>query len=89
MMVNDNSFLGYGSPQALEKAITAEEDDHFIVRENLLFAGVCSDLPQEEVVARMARRVCGTSGGWQLCESVEQGKACEEKLGYKHYIFEC
>lgn len=54
----DKPFLGYDSPQGLEAAIKAVEDEHFQVRESLCFAVVCSDLPQKEVIARMRRRPC-------------------------------
>ena len=48
--LTERSFLGYGSPEALEKAITAGEGDDFTVyREGLLYASVCSSLPTEEV----------------------------------------
>jgi hypothetical protein len=86
-------YFGTGSPQALEAAIRKDEDEHFTVKEDLLFAVACSDLPQEEVVVRMARRICGTSGGWQLSKDEEhtnlQGSPCSEHSGFKHYIFVC
>ena len=60
-MIGRSNFAGYGSPEKLEKAITAEEDERFTVyTEGLCYASVCSNLPQEEVIARMRRRPSGT-----------------------------
>ena len=79
-------YLGYGSPEALEAALR-EKDAHFeVVLESLCFLTVCSDLPQDEVVARMRKRPSGTSGGWQLSD--EPTAVCLEKPTHKHYLFE-
>ena len=86
-MGKDKPYLGYGSPAALE-AVLREKDEHLeVVKETLCFAVVCSDLPQEEVVTRMRRRPCGTSGGWQLSAALAS-VPCSEKLTHKHYLFE-
>ena len=79
-------YLGYGSPEALEAALS-EKDAHFeVIGESLCFATVCSDLPPDEVVARMSKRPSGTSGGWQLSD--EPSAVCLEKPTHKHYLFE-
>lgn len=80
-------YLGYGSPEALEAALS-EKDAHFeVTRELLLFAVVCSDLPLKEVVKRMRKRPCGTTGGWQL-DKDSPPVACSERPTHKHYLFE-
>ena len=90
------SYLGYGSPEKLEKAITQEEDEDFVVyAEGLLYLSVCSSLPQEEVEARMHRRISGASGGWTLAEKLFRwGEPnpcpCDMKPEtHKHYLFVC
>jgi len=87
-------FLGFGSPEALEAAITKEEDDEFVVyAEGVFYASVCSCLPESEVVARMARRPSGTSSGWTLTEEgIKDGTPnpcpCDEKPStHQHYLF--
>ena len=86
--MSKEGFLGYGSPQALEAAIKAQDDNHLsVVAESLLYIMVCSDLPEEEVIGRMRRRICGTSGGWQFTKEPTQD--CSEKQGFRHYLFVC
>ncbi len=87
--MSKKSYMGYGSPQALEAALNIKDEHIQIIKETLLYTQVCSDLPQTEVVARMAQRISGTSGGWQLSGGIEQGVQCSEKPGFKHYLFEC
>lgn len=87
--MTNKSFMGHGSPQALEAALDAKDEHFEVAREDLLFSIACSDLPQEEVVQRMANRPSGTSAGWVLAEHPLQGSPCREKPGFKHYIFEC
>ena len=89
-------YMGYGTPEALEAAITADEDDDFTVyAEGLLYASVCSSLGKEETVARMARRPSGV-GGWMLSDDEEfpQGQPnpcpCDQRPGtHQHYLFGC
>ena len=93
--MTERSFLGYGSPEALEKAITAGEGDDFTVYgEGLLYASVCSSLPPEEVKRRMGTRPSGTRGGWQLSENKTfrggQPNPCpcdDHPQTHKHYLF--
>ena len=87
-------FMGYGSPQALEAAIKSSEDEHLVVyREGLCYSSVCSDLPQVEVVARMAHRICGTTNGWTLAEeNFNDGQPnpspCDKRPAtHKHFLF--
>ena len=88
-----SAFMGYGSPEKLNAAITAEEDEAFVVySEGLLFASVCSNLPQEEVESRMRRRINGTTGGWNLSdENFSGGESnpcqCTDHEDRKHYLF--
>ena len=93
MMTN---FMGYGSPERLEQAITAEEGEDFVVYgEGLIYASVCSSLAQDEVVARMHRRLCGTHAGWGLSDKAfKTGEPnpcpCDNQPEtHKHYLFEC
>ena len=89
------SYLGYGSAEKLEAALTREEGADFMVyTEGLCYASVCSSLAQAEVVARMRRRPCGTTGGWVLSDHKEfaEGKPnpcpCEQHpKTHKHYLF--
>lgn len=91
-----DSFMGYGSPQALEDAIKEGEGPDFMVYgEGLLYASVCSSLPQEEVEARMAARPCGTSMGWTISEAEEfadgqsNPRPCDtDPETRKHYLFD-
>ena len=90
------SYLGYGSPEKLEKAIIQEEDKDFVVyAEGLLYLSVCSSLPQQEVEARMRRRPSGTKNGWGLAdEPFRSGEPnpcpCDMKPEtHKHYLFVC
>lgn len=87
--MSKDKYRGYGSPQALEAALSAKDEHFEVAREELLFCVVCSDLSQEEVVARMRDRPSGTSAGWVLAEHPLQGSDCNEKPGFKHYLFEC
>ena len=87
-------FLDYGSPQALEAAIKATEDEHFVVYDRLLFATVCSDLPIRVVKRRMVTRPCGTSGGWTfvtdktLSGGVPNPYPCDRHpKTHRHYLF--
>ena len=89
------SFLGYGTPEALEKAITMGEGDDFTVYvEGLFYASVCSSLPLEEVKRRMKARLSGTTCGWQLSEDTtfsgcqSNPSPCEKHPEtHKHYLF--
>jgi len=91
------NFMGYGSPEALEAAITAEEGDDFTVyREGLLNASVCSSLGLEATVERMARRISGTTVGWILSEdenfATGQSNPCpceQQPKTHQHYLFNC
>ena len=88
--MNKESFLGYGSPQAIEATIRSNKDEHLeMFQEGLCKAIVCSDLFLEEVVSRMAKRPSGTKGGWQLVSDSRRGISCRSKVGFKHYLFEC
>lgn len=88
-----SNYAGYGSPEKLEQAIRAEEGPDFIVHEALCFATVCSDLPQEEVEARMHRRPCGTRTGWAFSEAefspgIPNPCPCKDNPDtHKHYLF--
>ena len=90
------AFMGYGSPEELEKAITKDEDADFTVyTEGLCYASVCSSLPVEEVVARMARRLSGVNA-WALSKKVtfSGGEpnpcSCEDYPETRqHFLFEC
>lgn len=88
-------FLGYGSPEALEAAITAGEGENFTVNEHFLFSVACSSLSKDEVIARMARRPCGTRHGWQFSEETfPKGEPNPCPCGkfpetHKHYLFAC
>ena len=91
------NFIGYGSPEALEAAITAEEGDDFtIYSEGLVNASVCSSLGLEETVARMQRRISGTDAGFILSEnknfSTGQTNPCpceRNPKTHQHYLFHC
>ena len=91
------SFLGYGSPEALEQAIKAGEGEDFtIYRQGICMASVCSSLGKEETVSRMASIPSGTTAGWLFCdnETFHTGEPnpcpCNEKPEtHKHYLFEC
>ena len=87
-------FLDFGSPEALEKALTAGESEDFVVyNEGLCYASVCSSLPVEEVQARMQRRPSGTTRGWRLSEEAFAGGQpnpcpCDQRPDtHKHYVF--
>ena len=89
-------FLGYGTPEALETAIKSGEGKHLVVyREGLFNTSVCSDLAQEEVVARMARRISGTTNGWTLSTNdhfaTGQPNPCpcdKNPETHTHYLFD-
>ena len=89
------SYLGYGSAEKLEAALTREEGADFMVyTEGLCYASVCSSLDQAEVAARMCRRPSGTTGGWTLSDhnKFADGKSnpcpCElHPETHKHYLF--
>jgi len=89
------SFLGYGSAEKLEAALTREGGADFMVyTEGLCYASVCSSLDQAEVAARMCRRPSGTTGGWTLSDhnKFADGKSnpcpCElHPETHKHYLF--
>ena len=93
-MKGEGPFLGYGSPEALERAITQEESFDFQVVEGLCYATVCTSLSQDEAVARMKRRPSGTTGGWCLSdEAFADGHpnpcACDRLPDHTHYLFVC
>jgi hypothetical protein len=75
------------------KMAKKEKPQEFFVKEDLLFAVVCSSLPQEEVERRMKDRPCGTTNGWMLSEpkeGVANPSPCKEHpRTHKHYLFEC
>lgn len=91
------NFLGYGSPEKLEAAIKAQEDERLVVyTEGLCFASVCSDLAVEEVAQRMKTRISGTTHGWGFSknETFKDGEPnpcpCNRKPNtHKHFLFEC
>ena len=66
------SFLGYGSPEALEEAIKQSEGeqniDFTIYAGGLLSALVCSSLSQDEVEKRMKQVITGTKAGWSFAK---------------------
>lgn len=70
-------------------------EDFQVIGEKLLYLGVCSSLPVEEVKARAKAYPCGTSGGWQLSEedfgpTAKNGNPCPDApKTHKHYLFEC
>jgi len=74
-----------------EKTALGKAD--FIVRESLCTATVCTDLPQEEVIARMRSRPCGTRTGWTLSEAefgpgIPNPHPCLDNPNtHKHYLF--
>ncbi len=90
-------FMGYGSPQALEESLKDDDGGHFVIyTEGLIHASVCTDRPQSEVIAFMANRVSGTTGGWSLSEkeTFSTGEPnpcpCDKKPEtHKHYLFNC
>lgn len=88
-------FLGYGSPEALEGAITEGDGPDFRVHEGLCFATVCTPLLQAEVVARMERRPCGTTPGWRFSrepfsdESLNPCPCDRDPETHRHYLFVC
>ena len=90
------NFMGYGSPEKLEAAITAEEGDEFVVySEGLVNASVCSSLGLKETVDRMGRRLNGVNG-WYLSEDKEfaagQPNPCpcdRNPKTHQHYLFHC
>lgn len=45
-------------------ATRAVPQDFVIYGEGLFYASVCSNLPAEEVAARMHAHLCGTTKGW-------------------------
>ena len=75
------------------KMARKEIPQEFCVKEDLLFAVVCSSLPQEEVERRMKDRPCGTTNGWLLAKSKKSGPNPSPCIEYpetnKHYLFEC
>ena len=68
-------------------------DDFVVYAEGLCYASVCSPLPQADVEARMAARLCGTQAGWALAEEPFQtGEPnpcpCDKRPAtHKHYLF--
>lgn len=91
-----SNFLGYGSPEDLEAAIRKEEGDDFeVYSEGLVYASVCSSLPEQEVVARMRRRISGTKGGWVMAaggfaDGTANPHPCDRKPDtHRHYLFSC
>jgi len=61
---------------------------------SLITAVVCTDIPQEEVVAKLESEVpAGTKNGWQLPDTVPSGETnpwqCPDNSNCKHYYFEC
>lgn len=94
------SFLGYGSPEALEEAIKkskGEQSKDFIIYDDgLVSASVCSSLPQEEVEKRMKRVITGVTGGWRFANdgnfSSGEANPCpcnQQPKTHKHYLFHC
>ena len=94
-MPNREKFLGYGSSEALQAAITADEGDDFTVNEHFLFSVACSSLSLEEVKKRMARKPCGTTHGWVFSEEPfpkgEPNPTPCDKFpdSHKHFLFLC
>ena len=66
-----------------------------VLGEQLLFMGVCSSLPLEEVKRKAGAILCGTTGGWQFSEKSFSKKTpnpnpCPDSPEtHKHYLFEC
>ena len=93
--MSNESFMGFGTPEALEDAITAGDGPEFMVySEGLLYAWVCSPLHHSEVESRMASRPCGTRHGWTLSDHSELASGesnpcpCEDDPETrKHYLF--
>ena len=91
-----SNFMGYGSPEKLEAAITSEEGDNFVVYgEGLINASVCSSLGKDETVARMGRRLNGVNP-WFLSEDKNFATGqphpcpCEQNpKTHQHYLFHC
>ena len=91
------NYLGYGSPEALEAALKADQDESFtIYAEGLVYASVCSSLGPEDTARRMAAHVCGTEHGWEISEdkTFASGEPnphpCKQKpTTHKHYLFNC
>ena len=91
--------MSFQGARELEQRIIESEgaDETFhIYSEGLLFASVCSSLPQQEVEARMHKVICGTKSGWGLskAETFEGGQPnpclCDQKpQTHKHYLFNC
>ena len=85
--------------QAWERELTAEREqgEEFVVyAEGLLYASVCSSLPQEEVIQRMGHVTSGTQAGWVFSDhsAFASGQPnpcpCDKKPEtHKHYLFNC
>lgn len=93
-MENEGSFLGYGSPEALEQAIKKDESSEFQVHEGIAYARVCTSLSKEEAVARMRRRPSGTSHGWVFADepfsdATPNPCPCDKLPNHTHYLFAC
>ena len=90
-------FMGYGSPEKLEQAITAQEETGIfeVYLEGLVSASVCSSLSQEETIARMKARITGITSRWEL--SIKPFRTGETNPcpcnnhpdTHKHYLFVC
>ena len=94
---DQKSYLGYGSPEALESVINAQEKSAEFMgyREGFLYTSVCSSFSQQEVETRMAARICGTKHGWMFSDqpfSGDKSNPCpcnDHPKTHQHFLFVC